>query len=243
MIKAAAQILPSSQEMPRESDLLRGCRFSVCQDAQAAARALDVRREVYVGRSGYDVPVPDEYDHRSYLLLAEDLETGRAVGTMRLTPRWAGPLEVEECFSLPARLRSPKAMELNRFAILPAYRKGTTFLPVVSVGLFKLGHDLMRQLNTHYMVIASKPERIWTYQWLRFERTGLTASYGKLANAEHELLWCHFARYDQLTQGHPVREFLIDSTYPEVVAPRGTPSLGVVGEESEPVFRLAVGSS
>src|ERR1051325_10181159 len=74
-------------------DLLRGYRFRVCTDPASFAAALDVRRRVYQGGCGYDVPVPDEYDGRSWLLLAEHVEAGETVGTMRIAPRSAGPLE------------------------------------------------------------------------------------------------------------------------------------------------------
>jgi N-acyl-L-homoserine lactone synthetase len=221
-------------------DLLRGYRFSLCADAESAARALAVRRQVYVDGVGYRVPVPDEYDHRSWLLLAEDMTTGQAVGTMRLTPRLAGPLECEEYFQLPARLQSPRSVELNRFAILPEYRKGKTFLPTVSVGLFKLVYDFLRRNGAHYMVVASKPERTWTYRWLCYESTGQTARYEKLAGAEHELLWQDFRHASETAAAHPFREIFL-GTYPEVVLPRRTPRLGLAGGPQE-TLRLAMGA-
>ena len=92
--------------------LLRGYRFSVCADAASVARALEVRRQVYRGACGYEVPVPDEYDSRSWLLLAEDVRTGEAVGSMRVTPRAAGPLECEEYLVLPPALRSARVVEI-----------------------------------------------------------------------------------------------------------------------------------
>ncbi|MGH9363353.1 MAG: GNAT family N-acyltransferase, partial [Thermoanaerobaculia bacterium] len=180
--------------------LLRGYRFAVCTTAEAAARALEVRRQVYVNGNGYSVPVPDEYDARSWFLLAEDVATGQAVGSMRLTPRLAGPFEAEEYFRLPRELCVPKAVELNRFAILPAYRKGKTFLPIVSFGLFRVAFEVLNRFGARWMVIASKPERIWTYEWLRFARTGLVAPYGKLDYSEHELLSFDFPRQLEIYQ-------------------------------------------
>src|SRR2546426_3330410 len=117
----------SSAERPEKqrsifTRLLRGYRFSVCEDAASVARALDVRQQVYRGACGYDVPIPDEYDGRSWLLLAEEVRTGEAVGSMRVTPRSAGPLEAEEYFVLPAALRSANVVEITRFAILPTHR-------------------------------------------------------------------------------------------------------------------------
>lgn len=225
----------------RQSDvlpgLLRGYRFSVCDSPAAAGRALDVRREVY-GGVGYDIRRPDRYDERSWILLAEDTATGETVGTMRVTPRFAGPLESEEYFDLPRRFRSPGTFELNRFAILPAYRKGSTFLPVVSLGLFKMVHDLLFSLNARYMVIASKPERVWTYQWMRFRGTGLIAPYGKLGGAEHELLTYDMRRAPEILAGHPFREFFVSARYDEVEMPRRLPRLGILPDEMP--LRVAV---
>src|SRR5262245_36308256 len=140
--------------------ILEGYRFTVCEGAEAARRALEIRRKVYVEGVGYDVPVPDAYDHRSWLLIAEDEATGQPVGCMRLTPRFAGPFELEEYFTLPKALRTPKCVEINRFAILPEYRKGKTFLPIVSLGLFKTAMTFLQSMNVSHIVIASKPERI-----------------------------------------------------------------------------------
>ncbi len=208
------------------AQLLRGHRFSVCEGPDAVARALEVRRQVYVEGVGYDIPVPDDYDRRSWFLLAEDLATGQAVGTMRLTPRFAGTLEAEEYFTLPANLRSPRSVEISRFAILPAYRKGKTFLPTVSVGLFKLGIAFLRP-RTDDVVICSKPERVWTYEWLCFQRTGLVTTYTKLNNAEHELLSLDFRNLTRTYAGHPFEELLIGPPCPELVVPRQAPALGL----------------
>jgi len=103
------------------TNLLQGFQFSVCQTPEAFEAALDVRRRVYRGSCGYDVPVPDGYDHRSWLLLAENSASAEPVGTMRITPRTVGRLEAEEYFSLPPRLRSPRTVEMNRFAIVPGH--------------------------------------------------------------------------------------------------------------------------
>src|SRR5262245_59540568 len=207
--------------------LLTGYRFVVCKEAVQAAAALAVRRQVYVESSGYDISVPDEYDARSWLLVALVADTGEAVGSVRITPRAAGLLEAEEYFTLPAWLRSPRAAEISRLAIVPAHRKSKTFLPVVSLGLFKLVHQVLMRLEAHYMVICSRPERLWTFEWMRFQRTGLSAHYRKLADAEHELLWYDFRRRAAILAGHPFREFFVAQEYPEVVVPESMPIPGL----------------
>ena len=216
--------------------LLNGYRFNICETSTDAAAALDIRRRVYVESSGYRVPVPDEYDRRSWLLLAREARTGEAVGCVRITPRNGGALEAEEYFALPPRLRSPRSAEISRLAILPAHRKGRTFLPIVSLGLFKLVMLFLESLEADFMIICSKPERIWTFDWMRFSRTGLVAPYVKLGNAVHELLWYDFKRKEEILEGHPFRGFFIDIPYREVRLPVRPPRLGIgSGTRSDPI--------
>jgi len=166
--------------------------------------------------------------------------TAFPVRTMRITPRLGGKLELEDYFRLPLALRSSRTVELNRFAILPEYRKGKTFLPAVSCGLFKLVMNFLPRVGAHHMVIASKRERIWTYEWLRFVRTGMVAAYGKLDDAEHELLAYDFRARFAVLEDHPFHEFFCDTQYPEVVVPKHVPALDVLGDTTP--LRIAVGA-
>ena len=225
-----------------QGTILEGFRFEVCQDPWQAAQAIEVRRQVYLQDAGYDLPVPDEYDRRSWLITATEISTGRVVGSIRVTPRFAGPLEAEEYFTLPAHLRTAKAYEISRFAILPAYRKGKTFLPVVSLGLFKAVQMLLKRVGAHYMVICAKPERVWTFEWMRFEHTGLTARYEKLNNAEHALLAYDFVAQNEILEGHPFEAFWVDYEHPQVHIPKRIPALGLGGETASRYMRLAVGA-
>ena len=222
--------------------ILEGYRFQVCQNPWQAAQALEVRRQVYLEDSGYEIPIPDEYDRRSWLITAEDISTGKIVGSIRVTPRFAGALEAEEYFNLPAHLQTPKAYEISRFAILPGYRKGKTFLPVVSLGLFKTVQTLLQRMGAHYMVICAKPERVWTFEWIRFEHTGLTARYEKLNNAEHVLLAYDFTRERETMSDHPLRPYWIDIKYPQVNVPSRLPAIGLGGETASRFVRFAVGA-
>ncbi len=207
--------------------ILGGYRFKVCETPDEVAQALEIRRRVYVDDVGYDVPVPDALDGRSWLLLAIHEATDEAVGSMRITPRFAGPFELEEFFTLSSALRSPKCVELNRFAILPAHRKGKTFLPVVSLGLFKLAMRFLQSMGMHQLVIASKPQKIWTYEWLGFTRTGRTAAYGTLDAIEHELLTFNLRRSDEIFSGHPFEQFFCGFDYREVIVPEQLPEIGL----------------
>jgi hypothetical protein len=208
--------------------LLRGYRFSVCQDALAVRRALEVRRRVYVGLCGYDVPVPDAYDRRSWLLLAEDVASGQAVGSMRVTPRSHGPLEAEEYLELPDDLARHALVEVTRFAILPAHRHSRRFLPVVALGLYKLVSQFVRRLGADYVVICAKPERSWSYQWLGFQPTGLSTNYGKLGATEHELLTCDLRNDMEALRGHRYWDFIFSTDHREVEVPLGIPQLGLL---------------
>ncbi len=100
-------------------------------------------------------------------------------------------------------------------------------MPVVSLGLFKLLFRLLEGMNAHQMVIAAKPERIWTYEWVGFRRTGQTARYGTLDSIEHELLALDVRKVGERLAGHPFEAFFMHLDYREVVLPRRLPSLGV----------------
>jgi len=219
--------------------LLRGYRFTVCERPETAREAVEVRRRVYVEQSGYNLPVPDAYDGRSWFLLARSVATGQAVGSMRITPRFAGPFECEEYFTMPRHLVTPRAIELNRFAILPEHRKGKTFLPSVTFGLFTLAIRFLQRMRTPLLTIATKPQRAWTYHWIGFEETGLVAPYGKLGNSEHSLLWYDFANIDRVLADHPFRDFLLREEHAEVVVPSRVPALGLIRPDDE-ALRLAL---
>lgn len=223
------------------ADLLQGYRFSMCQTPAAFEAALDVRRRVYNGSCGYEVPVPDGYDHRSWLLLAEHVASAEAVGTMRITPRSVGRLELEEYFWLPPRLRSPRTVEVNRFAILPAHLKSEKVLPAVSFGLFKLMINFVAErLGALYVTLCSREERIWTYEWLRFQRSGMVARYTRLGNVEHELLTLDLRNRLRDNDDHRLWEFLFDTEHPEVELPPTPPELGATVEGVSEAFLLAM---
>ncbi len=208
--------------------LLQGYRFRVCETREEWEASIEVRRAVYRESLGYEVPVPDEYDRRSWLFLAEDVATGKVVGTMRVTPRFAGRLEAEEYFTLPRNLRDPMTLEVTRFAILPEYRKGKTFLPIVSLGLFKLVREFGMRIGGRYLVVCSKAERMWTYEWMRFKTTGMKARYTKLNDIEHELISCEIQRtVDGMAEDHPFGPFFKYGRFEEVQVPSRIPSPGM----------------
>ena len=214
----------------RRSDdarIFEGYRFHLCQTQYDWERAIAVRRSVYHDLSHYEVAIPDAYDDRSWLLLAEDVATGTAAGTMRMTPRAMGTLEAEEYFMLPRHLRAADAAELTRFAILPEYRKGRTFLPIVSLGLFKLVRELAARSGVRHLVVCSRPERLWTYEWMRFRTTGRKARYAKLADAEHELISLDLARAFDRFQDHPFGRFFHHGRYDEIEVTSRMPRPGV----------------
>jgi hypothetical protein len=221
------------------ANLLDGFHFRVCRTTEEADRAVEVRRRVYREGAGYTVAVPDELDGRSWLLMAEDTQTGATVGTVRLTPRSAGPLEAEEYIDLPGWLAMPRAIEITRLAILPEYRKTNMLVPAVSFGLFRLTYEFATLLGAEFEVVCSKPERIMSYALMGFQPTGLTASYTKLNGARHELLWHDFRRAATLVENELFRRLYLGAGFPQVATPDVVPALGLAGE---PAYRLAVGA-
>lgn len=207
--------------------LLAGYRFYVAQDAETFARALAVRYKVYVEDFGYDIDVPDDFDHRSWLLVAEHVESQDIVGTMRVTPRTLGPIEAEEYFTLPADLDRAEVVEISRFAILKGFRKPRTILPAVSIGLFRLCYDLALRVGAERQLVCSKAERMWTYESLGFRATGLSAAYEKLNGVSHQILWHDFRRAGEWLAGSPLHELFCELSLDTVECPAETPPLGL----------------
>ena len=220
------------------ADLLDGFRFRVCETAADATRAIEVRRRVYRDASGYTVPVPDDVDARSWLLIAEDVESGRAVGTVRITPRSAGAIECEEYMHLPTRLATPRTIEITRLAILPEYRKTSTLIPAVSFGLFRLTYEFAMQVGAQAEVVCSKPERAMSYVLMGFQPTGRSASYTKLNGARHDLLWHDFRHASTMVENELFRRLYLGNGFPQVTTPKAVPALGLA--VSEGTYRLAV---
>jgi hypothetical protein len=240
-IESAAQPKPETPDRIASipADLLDGFRFRVCETEEDATRAIEVRRRVYRDGSGYTVPVPDDVDARSWLLIAEDVTTGKAVGTVRITPRSAGPLEGEEYIQLPKRLARAETIEITRLAILPEYRKTNMLIPAVSFGLFRLTYEFAMQLGAQAEVVCSKPERLMSYVLMGFQPTGRSASYTKLNGAKHELLWHDFRQADTMVDNELFRRLYLGQGFPQVETPEAVPALGLA--VSDATYRLAVG--
>jgi hypothetical protein len=233
---------PSSEGVDPLEQLLAGYRFTLAEDRRLVDGALAVRRAAYKAKLGADLPVPDECDGRSWLLAAEEATEGRIVGTLRITPREGGPLECERYFELPMRFRMGLSCELTRFAITPAHRKNGADLPVVKLGLFKLANELLLRIGARWLVIASRPDQIRTYDWLGFERLGARANYGALGGSEHELLWADFPTFTRF-EGHPFRPFFRVIRHREIVLPSQIPEAGAWLRHLRPARVAAAGSS
>jgi N-acyl-L-homoserine lactone synthetase len=221
--------------------LLKGYRFRVAETEEEFAAALELRREVYCGDFGYEVPVPDQYDHRSYLLIAEVEATGEIVGTMRITPRELGPVEAEEYFTLPAHLDSARAIEISRFAIKRSHRKTRTFLPVVACGLYKLLYEFSIFLGTDCQIVCTKEEKLASYLSMGFSSTGIKESYASLNGVEHELLFHDFNRLEEIIKDNPFCELCM-TPLEEICLPFELPPTNLVDESFGEPLRMAVGA-
>ena len=237
---AANQTITTDRIASIPADLLDGFRFRVCETEEDATRAIEVRRRVYRESSGYDVPVPDDVDARSWLLIAEEVATGRAVGTVRITPRAAGALESEEYIKLPPRLATARTIEITRLAILPEFRKTNMLIPAVSFGLFRLTYEFAMQLGARAEVVCSKPERVMSYVLMGFRPTGISASYTKLNGARHELLWHDFRYAATMVENELFRRLYLGQGFPQVTIPDAIPALGLA--VSDATYQLAVGA-
>jgi len=211
MLQAHDTRTEASRRREALEQMLCGYRFRVCETSADVDRALAVRRRVYVEELGFAFPIPDAYDHRSVLLLAENATTGEAIGTMRILPRSAGPLELEEHFELPSECRASDSVEIGRFAILSEYR-GTA----VMAGLLKLMVLCLQRMETRWLMAGAPQARIQTYSWLCMTSMGVTARYD---GVEHEitLMACDFPEAARtMAESHPLRDFLLEMDSPEI---------------------------
>lgn len=226
---------------PDLSGLFAGFRFRVCETDEDARRSLDIRRRVYVEEKGLSVPVPDRYDEHSWLLLAEEADTGRAVATMRVTSRAVGPLECEHSFVLPASLRSPDVVEASRFAILPEFRRDNGGSPAVSIGLFKtVALFVERVVGAKRWVLCSKAERVHTYTFLHFRQTGVRAPYTALDGTMHEILVQDLRHgYEPYRGDFAMWDFFFVQDSPEIVVPAAPPPLGLGTAVTAPFRAIA----
>jgi hypothetical protein len=96
----------------------------------------------------------------------------------------------------------------------------------VSLGLFKLVREFAARIGARHLLVCSRPERIWTYEWMLFRTTGLKARYAKLNDAEHELISLDLHRVFEHADTHPFGPFFRDAQYAEVELPPRVPSPG-----------------
>src|SRR5436309_12454717 len=102
------------------------------------------------------------------------------------------------------------------------------FLPVVALGLFKLvSHFVVAAAGAEHAIVCSKAERIWSYEWMRFKRSGLVARYTKLGGAEHELMASDLRSGVGMHSDHRYWAFFFEIDHPEVVLPARLPEPGL----------------
>jgi len=89
-------------------------------------------------------------------------------------------------------------------------------------------------------VMCAREERIWTFEWLRFQRTGMVARYAMLGNVEHELLTMDVGTRLHDHDDLGLAEFLFDTDHPEIKLPVIQPGLGPTVETMGQSFLLAM---
>lgn len=224
--RAPAMAPADTQAIDQITAMFAPYRFRVCETEAEALAALEIRRQVYQENCAYTVSVPDEIDERSWYVLAEEAESGKPIGTMRATSRAYGPFELERYFRLPERLRSGRAVELARFAIIPEYRRGSG-APTVSLGLCNVIKRFLDTLGAEYMVFAAKAKQAMTYSWMRFTSTGIRAHYDDLGEGDHELMFGNMARSAIALEGHPFEPVLNGYPFEAGIVPATPPPLGL----------------
>jgi hypothetical protein len=217
-----------------ESDLrtlLADYRFRVCTDEVTAAKAVALRAHTD------GAPIVDEYDARSWLLIAERATTGKAVGTLRISPRVLGPLPVEARVALPADLASPKSFELSRLATVALDRTART---AVTLGLCKLAFEFSLWMGSECQVASADSCDARAYLAIGFRPVERA-----MGDGDTDLLAHDFRRAGTGLRGNPFRDLFCELELPEILLPPRTPMMGIAPAPStqhQPSYRIAVGA-
>jgi len=148
--------------------------------------ALRVRQQVYCEELGYNWQSPEDgLDARGTLCVVRNKDE-EAIASLRIVGPEARPYEIERFISVEHILPpDSRAAELNRFCILPAYRRMSSS---VHVALFTFMFGLARRERFSHFILASKRSIAAIYRYLLFEEVkGYEFLHSELADSPHDI--------------------------------------------------------
>lgn len=140
---------------------------------ELAAIAYEIRRRVYCDEVGKLTPegVVDDYDNRAARFVAGI--DGVWVSSARMV--FGDAFEMEKYFDLSEFRRQGRCAEINRFAVLPDYRRS-----VAAYGMFRGFYRYAIKNGIRFFCIVTTPENCRMYRHMGFKKIGGPAYYEEL---------------------------------------------------------------
>jgi hypothetical protein len=202
-------------------------------------RACAVRAEAY----GRRVPeyrdklaTPDAVDESPWtaVYLCEDKVSGDAVGTMRIqTTANGGQLEIEKYVSVPAALQRHGRGEISRLSAVVGAD------PFVRLALWKAGYLHCLTTNIRWLILGvRKPGLLKAYAEMGAKDLTDPVALPYSGDLVHRVLGLDVlsAESDWQSRHHPLLEFMVGTTHPDMYMPSMHRSGAVGGHVDVGVF-------
>jgi hypothetical protein len=143
-------------------------RVVIVRTEEQLRAACEVRSEAY----GRHIPSfkeqfaePDELDRQqgTLVFLAEDKETGQAIGSARLRTNARDPLQIEQCITLPDAMSQQHIAEITRYCARPDYKKGQP-----SVAIMKAIYLWCIATQVRHIIIGAREKMAQHYEFIGF---------------------------------------------------------------------------
>lgn len=143
-------------------------RITIVRTEEQLRAACSVRSEAYgrhVEQFKQQFAEPDELDRQqgTLVFLAEDKETGQAIGSARLRTNAREPLQIEQCVTLPEPMARQHIAEITRYCAHPDYKKGQP-----SVAIMKAIYLWCLATQVRHIIIGAREKMAKHYEFIGF---------------------------------------------------------------------------
>jgi hypothetical protein len=188
------------------------------RDDRDLANIVALRQEAWgrhlpeLARSMDDIE-PRDRCPSTLMLLAEDREDGRVLGSMRLPHNTLGPLVLEASIELPAQLRREHLVEAARLGIVQGAPAEVRW------ALFKAGYCHCLETGVHSMLVSARRSLARIYAGLMFKdlfEPGATYPMKHVDGLPHRVMAFRIGEAERLWQSHPMRAYMADTLHPDI---------------------------
>lgn len=181
-----------------------------------ALRALSYGH--HVPALGEQLLAPDRYDtaQGTVVFMAEDKDSGEAVGTIRIHLNVHDPLPLQAAVVLPPRLEGHLLVEVSRLSVKPGYNQMN-----VRLALFKALYLYCYATQVQYMVVGARRPLDRIYRSLGFQPLNGREEWVPLpyaGNIEHSILTFDVLHADHTwyEQHHRLYPFMKRTYHPDI---------------------------